>query len=172
MNSLATACRTGTVFHAQPYPLDAQGFYFHSYEDYEDKASKISAEEFEIQLIDADDVELISACRLDQTTLHWLEDIQKLDSWQKPAVFFLLDNGLVSDVGEAIAKADDVCLFSGTLQDAAVDLFDDCYASQVPEGLRVYVDYEKFANDLRLSGDFVEFRYGGETYCCTNANGF
>ena len=78
---------------------------------------------------------------------------------------------MVSDVGEAIAKADDVCLFTGSLQDAADNLFDDCYAHQIPEALRVYIDYEAFARDLRLGGDFVGFDYQGETFTCTNANG-
>lgn len=54
---------------------------------------------------------------------------------------------------------------------AATDLFDDCYAQQIPEGLRMYVDYEAFARDLSFGGDFVEFDYQGETFTCTNANG-
>ena len=78
---------------------------------------------------------------------------------------------MVSDVGEAISKSDDVCLSSSSLQDAATDLFDECYAHQIPGALRVYVDYEAFARDLRLGGDFVEFDYQGETFTCTNANG-
>ena len=178
MNSVAVAHETGaTVFYAQPYSVDAKGFYFDSFEDYTTKQARCrdrfgnAVEEFEIQFIDGPDADLMTACRFDQSTLHWLEDLDSLDDWQKPAVFFLLDNGMVSDVGEAIAKADEVCLSSGSLLDAATDLFDECYAHQIPESLRVYIDYEAFARDLRLGGDFVEFDYQGETFTCTNANG-
>lgn len=178
MNSLAVARETGaTVFYAQPYCLDAKGFYFDGYEGYTEKQARCRdrfgnpVEEFEIQFIDGPDGDLMTACRLDQSTLHWLEDLERLDDRQKPAVFFLLDHGLVSDVGEAIAKADDVCLSSCCLLEAATDLFDECYAHNIPEGLRAYIDYEAFARDLRLGGDFVEFDYQGETFTCTNANG-
>jgi Antirestriction protein (ArdA) len=178
MNSVATARQTGTaVFFAQPYSLDAKGFYFDTYEDYARQAVKCRdrfghhVEEFEIQFIDGPDGDLYRAAGLDQSTLHWLDDLESLDDWQKPALFFLLDNGMVSDVGEAIAKADEVCLSSSSLRDAATDLFDDCYAHQIPEALRVYIDYEAFARDLRLGGDFVEFDYQGETFTCTNASG-
>lgn len=61
----------------------------------------------------------------------------------------------------AIAKADYVCLSSCGLQEAATDLFDECYASQILEGLRAYIDYEAFARDLRLGGDFVKLYYQG-----------
>lgn len=179
MNSLAVARQTGsTVFYAQPYNLDAKGFYFDSYEDYTRQAARCRdrfghhVEEFEIQYIDGPDGELLLAAGLDQSTIHWLDELEAIEDYQKPAVFFLLDNGMVSDVGEAIAKADDVCLFTGSLQDAADNLFDECYASDIPEGLRIYIDYEAFARDLRLGGDFVEFDYDGETFTCTNANGF
>ena len=131
----------------------------------------VLVEEFEIQLIDGPDGDLYRAAELDQSSLHWLEDLERLDEHQKPAVYFLLDQWRVSDIGEAIAKAEEVCLFCGSLKDAAIELFDDLYMHTVPESLRWYIDYEAFARDLRLSGDFVEFDYQGETFTCTNANG-
>ena len=166
MNSLAVARQTGgALYFAQPYNIDAKGFYFDSYEDYTRQAARCRdrfghpVEEFEIQYIDGPDGELFRAAGLDQSTLHWLDELEAVEDYKKPAVFFLLDNGMASDVGEAIAKADDVCLFTGGLQDAADNLFDECYASDIPEGLRMYIDYEAFARDLRLGGDFVEFDF-------------
>jgi len=167
----AQPCLSLNLFYAQPFDPASAGFRFSGYEDFLAKAEHSRAEEFEIQVLDGPDAELLQAAGLDQSNPHWLEDLESLDDWQKPAVFFLLDHGLVCDVGEAIAKADDVCLSSCGLQEAATDLFDECYALQIPEGLRAYIDYEAFARDLRLAGDFVEFDYQGETFTCTNANG-
>ena len=54
-------------------------------------------------------------------------------------------------------------------QEAAEELFDDCYAHAIPENLRFYFDIEKFARDLEIGGDFNEFEYDNTTYTCTNA---
>ena len=72
---------------------------------------------------------------------------------------------------DALEKIDEVSLFSGRLLEAATDLFDECYAHEIPENLRTYIDYEAFANDCRCNGDMVEFRFAGEDWTCINANG-
>ncbi|MFH1918708.1 MAG: antirestriction protein ArdA [Planctomycetota bacterium] len=36
----------------------------------------------------------------------------------------------------------------------AEELFDECYAHDIPENLRYYVDYEKFARDLFINDNF------------------
>lgn len=178
MSSLSVAPQAGaTVFYAQPYSLDAKGFYFDSFDDYTRQQAQCRdrwghpVEEFEIQFINGPDPDLYRTAELDQSTLHWLDDLERLDDWQKTAVFFLLDNGMVPDIGTAIAKADEVSIYPGTLLDAGTEVFDLCHAHQIPEGLRIYIDYESFARDLRLNGDLIEFAYQGEAFTCTNANG-
>ena len=41
----------------------------------------------------------------------------------------------------------------------------------VPDNIKYYIDYEKFAHDCQLSGDMYEFEYNGKTYTCTNSSG-
>ena len=43
--------------------------------------------------------------------------------------------------------------------------------SSVPDNIKYYIDYEKFAHDCQLSGDMYEFEYNGKTYTCTNSSG-
>jgi hypothetical protein len=166
-----------TTLHAQPYNIDAQGFYFSSAEEYETKQEALrdrfgnEVEEFEIQYIDGDDSKLFEACKIHQGDLDvWFDDIETLDDNEKAQLFFLMD-GLGYDLDSALSSVDDVCLYEGPLLDAATELFDEIYLPEVPEAVRNYIDYGAFANDCRLWGDMYEFDYEGTTYTCTNANG-
>ncbi|MBK7413868.1 MAG: antirestriction protein ArdA [Dechloromonas sp.] len=88
----------------------------------------------------------------------------------KKLLFFLTGElGYLLD--DAINKIDDVSIFHGDAQEAAEELFDDCYAHAIPDNLRFYFDIEKFAHDLEVNGDFNEFQCGKRTFTCTNANG-
>lgn len=40
--------------------------------------------------------------------------------------------------------------------DYATDLFDDCYAHEIPESLRYYIDYESFSRDIFIN-DYLSF---------------
>jgi hypothetical protein len=57
----------------------------------------------------------------------------------------------------ALGNFDDASIQESSLEDAAAQLFDECYAHDIPESLRHYIDYEKFARDVKLGGDMVEF---------------
>lgn len=41
----------------------------------------------------------------------------------------------------------------------AEELFDECYASEIPENMRCYIDYAKFARDLFISDYWFEDGY-------------
>lgn len=166
-----------TTLHAQPYNIDAQGFYFTSAEEYETKQEALRdsfgapVEEFEIQYIDGKDGQLFDACRVHQTNLDtWFDDVETLADYQKPALFYLVEQ-CGYDLSEALECYDDVCLYEGPLLDAATELFDEIYLPEVPEALRFYIDYEAFARDCRLGGDMCEFNFNGVIYTCTNVNG-
>jgi hypothetical protein len=165
-----------TQLHATPHNIDATGFYFESAEDFihqmEGLTDKYGApvEEFEIQFIDGDDYKLFEAAGINQATINtWFEEIEPLMDYEKLGVYFLLDQGY--DLKYALGHYDDVSIQESSLEDAAAQLFDECYAHDIPETLRYYIDYEKFARDVKLGGDMVEFEYNGTTYTCTNANG-
>jgi hypothetical protein len=164
-----------TTLHAQPYHIDATGFYFSSAEEFETKQEALrdrfgnEVEEFEIQYIDGDDGQLFNACKIYQGDLDtWFDDIETMDDGQKPALFFLMDD-LGYNLDSALSAVDDVCLYEGPLLAAATELFDEIYLPEVPEAVQYYIDYDAFAYACRIGGDMTEFTYEGTTYTCTNA---
>lgn len=165
------------TFYAQPFSLDATGFYFDSVESYTTQSENLKdsfgnpVEEFEIQFIDGDDAQLFAACGIDQGNLRqWFETIKDLADHKKTSLFYLCDClGYALAVG--LEKIGDVCLTESRLQNAAEELFDEIYLSEVPESVRAYIDYEKFARDSELGGDMTEFEFNSATWTCTNASG-
>jgi Antirestriction protein (ArdA) len=166
-----------TTLHAQPYNVDAQGFYFTSAEEYTTKQEALRdrfgapVEEFELQYIDGDDSQLFDACGINQCNLPtWFDDIEPLEDYEKAALFYLVDQGGY-DLSDALERYDDVALFDGRLIDAATQLFDEIYLPEVPEAVQYYIDYAAFAYDCQMGGDMTEFNFNGVIYTCTNANG-
>ena len=72
---------------------------------------------------------------------------------------------------QAMDKVDEPSIYDGNLLNAASELFDECYLPSVPDNIKYYIDYDKFARYRSLGGDKCEFEYAGKTYTCTNANG-
>lgn len=168
---------SGLSCFAQPYSLDARGFYFSDYEDYTAKAEALRdsfgnpVEEFEIQVIDGDaeEIDLFNACGVNQANLEqFFDEVLTIDDHQKPA-FFYLTNVLNCTVDQALEKIEEPSIYEGELKDAAEELFDECYLSDIPESVRNYIDYAAFARDCELGGDMAEFEFAGTTYTCTNA---
>lgn len=121
-----------TTLHAQPYNLDAVGFYFESLEDYEVRFENardsfgLQVEEFEIQFIDGEegDAQLFEATGVNQATVSQFFDvIEDMEDYQKAALFFLLEQGYGLD--EAQDNIDDVMIQEGDLEEAAEQLFDE-----------------------------------------------
>ena len=166
-----------TTLHATPYNIDATGFYFTDINDYETKATMHVdcygnlVEEFEIQFIDGDDAELFEACGINQANLNqWFDDIEFLQDDEKVSLYYLV--GVAGyNLDQALLKTDEPNLYQGNLLDAATELFDECWLSSVPDNIRFYIDYDKFARDCQYGGDLTEFDYAGTSYTCTNANG-
>ncbi|MDP2794923.1 MAG: antirestriction protein ArdA [Sulfurisoma sp.] len=166
-----------TTFYANPYNLDAAGFYFAAAGEFIEKMEALTdrwgapVEEFEIDFVDGDDFALFSACGIDQGNLErWFDEIEPLGDREKVALAWLVgEAGYTLD--DALGKIDDVSLARGQLLDAATELFDDCYLDSVPENVRNYIDYEAFARDCECGGDMSEFEYMGETWTITNASG-
>jgi hypothetical protein len=126
-------------------------------------------EEYEIRFIEGDSAEedLAKAFKLDQNNLELFFDCEILTDRKKAELYFLLD---VCGMDPRTADQYEVSLFDGDLDEAAVNLFDEIYLSEIPGSVRNYIDYKAFARDLKMGGDFVEFEFGGVTYTCTNAN--
>ena len=151
--------------YAQPYNIDATGFYFSDYEEYTEKQAACRdsfgnvVEEFEIQHIDgADDFARI--VKPDQSNLEeWLEQaeqFEELSDTEQTAFKWLVDD-CNQDADYAFAKCDEVCIFEGTREDYAQEFVDDCYGLERKMGdLARYFDYDAFGRDLELGGDIVE----------------
>jgi len=168
---------TMSTFFAQPYNLDAVGFYFETLEAYTEKSESLldafgnPVEEFEIQFIDGDDCELFSACGINQGNLAmWFDDVADLSDHEKTALFYLR-SVLGYNLENALDNLEDVNLSEGNLKDVAETLFDEFYLNDVPESVRAYFDYEKYARDCEIGGDLYEFDFNGTTWTCTNASG-
>jgi hypothetical protein len=168
----------GNTFFAQPYNLDAAGFYFSDLDDYNAKAEGLldsfgcPVEEVEIMFIDGSgaDAELFAAAGINQANLEqWFDDLEDLDEQEKAALFAILSLGY--GLEQALEKIEDATLYRGRLEDAAEELFDEIYLSEIPENLHSYIDYSRFARDCELSGDMSEFEFAGETWTLTNASG-
>lgn len=166
-----------TTLHATPYNIDATGFYFTYINEYETKAKSLvdrygkRAEEFDIQFIDCNDVELFEACGINQANLNqWFDEIEFLQDDEKVSLYYLVGVAGYS-LDQALLKTDEPSLYKGNLLSAATELFDECWLPSVPDNIRFYIDYDKFARDCQYGGDLTEFDYASSTYTCTNANG-
>lgn len=151
--------------YAQPYNIDATGFYFSSFEEYNEKQATCRdsfgqpAEGFEIQHIDgADDFARI--VKPDQCNIEeWLEQVEQYDdlSGDEQAAFCWLVDDCNLDADEAFEKCSDVCIFEGTRKDYAHQFVDDCYDLDKHHiDLARYFDYDSFGRDLELGGGIVE----------------
>lgn len=164
-----------STLYAQPYNLDAVGFYFDSLESFNSQSENLTdrygqpVEEFEIQFIDGDDAELFEACGINQGNLDvWFDEVQDLDEHEKAALYCLCGE-IHYRLDVALQRLDDVMLSKASLKEAAEEMFDELYLPDVPESVRFYIDYDKFARDCEISGDMAEFQFNGNTWTCLNA---
>jgi len=164
-------------FYANPYNASVSGFYFETYEEFELKLSDLKddfgvpVEEVEIEAIDGtrEEMELADVFGIDQANIaEFIAFIETSDEDLWPAIYFILNDNRASSFDEAIRIARDYSIREGELIDAASEIFDEVY--DLPDEVKMYIDYEKYADDLRCGGDMVEFEFGGKTYTCTNAS--
>jgi hypothetical protein len=107
------------------------------------------------------------------TKYEWLEreEVQDMSDVEKAALYYLIEERGYS-FDKALDEMDNVQIYDGCLFDAATELFDEIYLSEIPEKLQYYIDYQRFATDCRISGDMGEFMFLDNFFTCTNANEF
>jgi antirestriction protein len=156
--------------YANPYDTSANGFYFESAEDFEEKFNaNLPVEEYEIDFIDGTDEQaaLFKVASVTQANLaEWFDGMDQLREHEMAAAYFLLENGSVSSFSEAVEKADQLSFSEGDVKAYAEQFIDDMGGpSQLgKETLEMYFDYEAYARDMNYNGDAVEFTFGGTTY--------
>lgn len=161
---------SGMQLYANPYDTSANGFYFESAEDFDEKfQAHLPVEEYEIDFIDGtgEEAALFKVARINQSNIaEWFDGVDQLRDHEMAAAYFLLDNGMVSTFSEAVEKADQLIFREGDVKAYAESYIDDMGgpAELGKQTLEQYFDYDAFARDMRLGGDVTEFEFDGTTY--------
>lgn len=156
--------RAESAYFAQPYSLDATGFYFSDLEGYRRKADANRdrfggpVEEYELQYIDGEFHRLFNALGVNQASLaDWFELLDELDGDDDR---YLIACSLAGDgyvMSELAAKWDDYSVFRGTAAEYAEQVVSECY--EVPGNLAAYIDYERLGRDMVLEGSVTEIEH-------------
>ena len=160
------------TFYAQPYDIDATGFYFSDAETYQETIGKIvnrygdQVEEFEIQFIDGDaiDAELFKALNVSQATiLPFMKKLEEWEDWNKTDIIIAVGEcGYSFDLKNDDPEDLDIDLYTGMdLNDLARQFVEEGLFGDIPERLAFYLDYDAIARDL--AHDYVETTITGET---------
>lgn len=160
-------------FYAQPYDMDARGFFFVDAVDYESKRNACrnaygdEVEEFEIQFIDGNDLDaaMFEALGINQATI--LPFINKLDEWdddnKTKLIIAVGEGGYSFDIAHDNPDDFEVDLYADmTLKDLAYQFVDDGLFGDIPERLSYYLDYDAIARDL--AHDYAETSICGDNY--------
>lgn len=162
-----------TLLHAQPYDISANGFYFRSVEEYEQKSSNHKndygdeVEEYEIQFIDGDDLDcdLFKALNVHQGNFnHYLTACEDWADDQKIKVIIAVREAGYNFDPETDAPYDfDIELYElDTLRDLAEQFIDEGMFGEIPQNIQFYLDYDAIARDLGM--DYTETRLNGTNY--------
>lgn len=161
--------RAESLYFAQPYNIDASGFYFSDYEEYLAKSSRLKdsfrqpVEEFELQFIDGDNLEsaLFKAVGVYQSNLEaYLNFVDQADEQQIIELIIADDAGYSIDLDRIDF---DVDIYPNMkLRDLAEQFLDDGLFGDIPENLRFYIDQELVARDLGY--DYSEIVIDGVDY--------
>ena len=172
-------------FYAQPYAINATGFYFETAEEFAEKLAAcrddegMPVEEFEIQFIDGTDAEavMVAALEINQANLARVIDFveEHGDDARITAsvVYRAKQRGdraeeiMQADyLGEEIVgKAPDAHSEEKAIEEYAYQYVDDAgLLDGVNETVARYFDYQAFARDLRLGGDVMAIEVCGAWY--------
>ena len=159
------------TLYAQPYDLDAQGFYFTSFEDYETKYNKNCnvygqfVEEYEIQFIDGS---VINSALFDAVGSYNLKAYYKVvniwDDFEKVDLIISYKDNITSEPFNEDIEPNDLDIevyYDMTFRELAQEFIDNGCLGDIPQHLENYIDVDKYANDLKM--DYNEFSLGNTT---------
>jgi len=162
-----------TTLHAQPYDISANGFYFETAEEYNEKASKLlnsygqPVEEFELQFIDGEsiDADLFKALGVHQG--NFAAYLEAVDDWSADdkikVIIAVGEAGYNFDLGKDAPDQFDIDLYElDSLKDLAEQFVEEGLYGEIPKALQYYIDYEAIARDLGM--DYSEIRIDGTNY--------
>ena len=158
------------TLYAQPYDMDATGFYFKSAKEFAEKRDKLTnsfgdpVEEFEIQFIDGDDLDaaLAEAIGINQASFDdYLTCAESWEDYQKINVIIAVGEG--GYTFDAQRDPDHYGLdvyYADSLRDLAGQFVDEGLYGDIPEQLQYYIDYDAIARDLAV--EYTETVIAGE----------
>lgn len=160
------------ILFAQPFNIDANGFYFKSAAEYRAAASLVKdsygqpVEEFEIQFIDGEviDVDLAKAWSLSQCNFGaFFTAAETWDDTEKTTFIIAVGEcGYSFDPNTVDPNDFDIEFYHiGGLKELAEQFVEDGLLGDIPERLRFYFDYDALARDL--SADYSETTVAGES---------
>lgn len=148
-------------FYAQPYDIEASGFYFESLAEYRAKA-KVNkngfggiVEEYEVQIIDGDliDIALAKAVGVYQNNIGaFYERAAEWDEHQKRLVIIAVgEAGYSFDLATGNPDDLEIDIYElDSLKDLAEQFVDEGLFGDIPERLQFYLDYDAIARDLGM----------------------
>jgi len=156
-----------TQLYAQPYNIDATGFFFSSEDEFQERSNANRdrfgqiVEEYEIQFIDGEpiDAELAKAFGLSQCNFG--EFLERSENWnddQKTRfVIAVAECGYDASIDSDEVEIDIYELDS--LTELAEQFIEDGLFGDIPEQLRFYLDLDAIARDLSM--DYAEATIAG-----------
>ncbi|WP_416899500.1 MAG: antirestriction protein ArdA [Minwuia sp.] len=167
-----------STFYAQPYDINAKGFYFEDAESYRRQSAGhvnrygMPVEEYEIQFIDGEliDAALASALEVNQATITayfdaedgWTEDqkIRVIISEREIGNPFDLEHDDPDDLDIDLYEID-------TMRELAEQFVEDGLFGDIPEHLANYIDLDAIARDLSV--DYAETNIAGRRFIYRSA---
>ena len=164
-------------FYARPYNICAEGFFFCSYDEYEEQSAlfkyhgELQVEEFELQFIDGEDIDFAFAKALGVNQSNIDKFFELVDEWDdhQKTVFIIA----IGECGYAFNPETDniddldVQLYEvETLEDLAKQFVDEGLFGDVPERFQFYIDYEAVARDLSVDYSMIEIAGNRLAYRC------
>lgn len=158
------------LLYAQPYNIDAEGFYFRNEDEYDLNAKHLRdrfgnpVEEFEIQFIDGEaiDCELAKAIGINQANFQdFLNCAEAWEDWQKTNTIIAL-----GDLGYEFDPQDDPdhfgidIYYADSLRALAEKFVEQGLFGDIPNRLQFYLDFDAIARDLAV--DYSETEIAGE----------
>lgn len=159
-----------TQLFAQPYNIDATGFYFETLEEFTAKSKDLKCrfgepvEEFEIQFIDGDgiDCDLAEAIGLYQSNIgQFFDAVEAWDTQEKTTVILAVGAcGYRFDATTQPSDFDVEIHHVETLRALAEQFVDEGLFGDIPEHLTNYIDLDAIARDLAV--EYAETEIAGK----------
>jgi len=168
---------TTVTLYAQPYDIDATGFYFTNEDDYKAKASTCRksygdlVEEFEIQFINGEAIDAALAEAWDLNQANFARFLDIVDEWddhdKERFIIAVGECGYAFDPANCHPNDFDIDLYTvDTLKELAEQFIDDGLFGPIPDQLAFYIDYEAIARDLAVEYAMIDIAGQRYAYAC------